>query len=484
MTSRRNFLLATGGALAATTLPGTGTGSGMLATLQRITAAAGDALVGHAHAQAADDYKALVCVFMFGGNDYASTLVPYDTARYNAHAALRPNLAYTQAALAPTLLTPNVALPGGAQYALAPELAKLLPLFDSGAMAVMLNVGTLVQPTTKTQYTNKSVPLPPKLLSHNDQQSYWQASSPEGAATGWGGRIGDLLQSGNGTSTLTCVNVTGNAVFLTGQAAVQYSVSTGGPIALNARTSLQGSTAAATLLNNLLSNSVGGAHQFEFALGTIGRRALDLYAQVNTALSSTDGTNAQATATPFFPTTPADTTSSLHTQLQLVARLIAVSSQLGAKRQIFFVSTGRFDTHSQLTTVHPLLMQNLAEAVRGFYDTTVALGVANQVTTFTGSDFGRALTQNNDGSDHGWGSMHFVVGGAVRGKQFYGINPTWANNGPDDIGQGRLIPTMSVDQYAATLASWFGVSPSNLGTVVPNINNYAGSPLGINVGFV
>ncbi len=433
------------------------------------------AAIGESAAATASDYKALVCVFMFGGNDYASTLVPYDTARYNVYNAQRSALAYTQAALAPTLLTPNIPLPGGAQYALVPELGKLLPLFNNGTMAVMLNVGTLVQPTTKAQYLAKNVPLPPKLLSHNDQQSYWQASSPEGAASGWGGRIGDLLQSGNGTSTLTCINVAGNAVFLTGQAAVQYSVTTAGPIALTARTSLQGSTAAATLLTSLISN--GGSHQFQGALGTIGGRALNLYSQVTTAIASAP------TTTTAFPAS-ADPSSTLAAQLQQVARLISMSSQLGAKRQIFFVSTGRFDTHDGITTVHPLLMTNLADALRAFYDTTVELGVANQVTTFTGSDFGRALTANNAGSDHGWGSMHFVVGGAVRGRQLYGVNPTIANNGPDDIGQGRLIPTMSVDQYAATLASWFGVSASNLSTVVPNINNYAGSALGTNVGFV
>jgi uncharacterized protein (DUF1501 family) len=433
------------------------------------------AAIGEAAAGTASDYKALVCVFLYGGNDYANTLVPYDNTRYNAYYSQRSALSYTQAALAPTLLTPTVALPGGAQYALAPELAKLLPPFNSGNMAVMLNVGTLVQPTTKAQYLARSVPLPPKLLSHNDQQSYWQASSPEGAATGWGGRIGDLLQSGNGTSTLTCINVTGNAVFLTGQAAVQYSVTTAGPIALSARTSLQGSTAAAGLLTSLI--STGGNHQFESALETIGARALNLYSQVTTGLSGAP------TTTTVIPAA-VDASSTLGSQLQMVAKLISVSSQLGAKRQIFFVSTGRFDTHSGLTTVHPLLMTNLADALRAFYDTTVELGVANQVTTFTGSDFGRALTANSDGSDHGWGSMHFVLGGAVRGRQFYGINPTLANNGPDDIGQGRLIPTMSVDQYAATLASWFGVSASDLSTVVPNINNYAGSALGTNLGFV
>jgi len=138
----------------------------------------------------------------------------------------------------------------------------------------------------------------------------------------------------------------------------------------------------------------------------------------------------------------------------------------------------------RINTVHPLLLTNLADAMRAFYDTTVELGVASQVTTFTASDFGRALTGNNDGSDHGWGSMHFVLGGAVKGGRYYGINPVLANNGPDDIGQGRLVPTMSVDQYAATLASWFGVAASDLSTVVPNISNYIGSPLGTNVGFI
>ena len=435
------------------------------------------AAIGEAAASTATDYKALVCVFLFGGNDYANTLVPYDPTQYAVYKAQRNALAYTQAELAGTVLNPSTPLPGGAQWALAPELAPLLPVFNAGKMAAMLNVGTLVQPTTKAQYTAKNVPLPPKLLSHNDQQSYWQASGAEGATSGWGGRIGDLLQAGNGTATLTCINVSGNAVFLTGKAAVQYSVTTAGPIGLTARTTLNGSAAASTMLQSLISGTVGGSHQFGSAMGTLGSRALGLYTQVSTALAGAP------TITTAFPAA-ADPSSTLGAQLQTVAKLIAVSQQLGAKRQVFFVSTGRFDTHDQLDTLHPLLLTNVANALRAFYDTTVELGVANQVTTFTASDFGRALTANNDGSDHGWGSMHFVLGGAVKGGRFYGTSPTMANNGPDDIGQGRLIPTMGVDQYAATLASWFGVAPSDLATVVPNIGNYAGSPLGINVGFV
>ena len=433
------------------------------------------AAIGEAAAATATDYKALVCVFLYGGNDYANTLVPYDNTQYGVYAAQRPGLNYSQAALAPTVLNPSIALPNGAQYALAPELAKLLPIFNAGKMAVMLNVGTLIQPTTKAQYQANNVPLPPKLLSHNDQQSYWQSSKPEGATSGWGGRIGDLLQAGNGTSTLTCINVAGNAVFLTGNAAVQYSITTLGPIALNARNSLQGSAQAGTLLQQLIGG--GGSHLFQVEYSAIGKRSLGLYSQITTALAAAPAT------TTAFPVA-ADTQSSLGAQLQEVAKLISVSSELGAKRQVFFVATSRFDTHDGLDTIHPLLMTNLADALRGFYDTTVELGIADKVTTFTASDFGRALTSNNDGTDHGWGSMHFVLGGAVKGGRYYGINPQLANNGPDDIGQGRLVPTMSVDQYGATMASWFGIAASDLATVLPNIGNYAGSPLGTNVGFV
>jgi uncharacterized protein (DUF1501 family) len=434
------------------------------------------AAIGEAAAATATDYKAIVCVFLYGGNDYANTLVPYDNARYAVYQQNRSVIALAQSALTPTLLTPSVALPGGAQYALAPPLAPLLPLFNAGKLAVALNLGTLVQPTTKAQYQANSVPLPPKLLSHNDQQSYFQASSPEGATSGWGGRIGDLFQAGNGTATTTCMNVSGNAVFLTGKAAVQYSVTTTGPIGLTARNTLQGSAGASAMLQTLL-RGAGTAHLMETAVGQIGTRALDLYAQVSGALAAAPAT------TTVFPAA-ADPSSSLGAQLAMVAKLISVSSQLGAKRQVFFVSTGRFDNHDEIPTLHPLLQQNLADALRAFHDTTVELGVANQVTTFTASDFGRALTSNDDGSDHGWGSMHFMMGGAVRGGRYYGINPVIMNNGPDDIGQGRLIPTMSVDQYAATLASWFGVPDSRMAEIVPNIGNYVGSALGTNLGFV
>jgi uncharacterized protein (DUF1501 family) len=427
------------------------------------------AAIGEAAAATAGDYKALVCIFLFGGNDYANTVIPYDQPSYDLYNSLRGTIALTRDSLAQTVLYPSTALAGGRQYALSPQLAPVVPIFDAGKLAVVLNVGTLIQPTSKTNYTNKSVPLPPKLFSHNDQQSFWQACNPEGATSGWGGRIGDLLQSGNGSSTLTCINATGNAVFLSGRTAVQYGVTTNGPVPLlNNATSLFGSATGMTTLRALMTGP--RSHLFENEHATVTKRSLDLQAQVSAALA----------AGPAVTGFPAG--NSLADQLRIVARLISVSQELGAKRQVFFVSLGGFDTHDGILTTHPTLMTRLGAAMRAFYDATVTLGVSDKVTAFTASDFGRTLTSNADGSDHGWGSMHMVMGGAVNGRNFYGPPPIIANNGPDDVGQGRLLPALSVDQYGATLANWFGVSSGNMSTVLPNINNY--NPSTWNLGFV
>ncbi|CAM3266806.1 Tat pathway signal protein [Sphingomonas antarctica] len=427
------------------------------------------AAIGEAAAATASDYKALVCIFLYGGNDYANTLPPYDQASYDLYFAERANIAHARANLTATALTPTVALPGGRQYALAPTMTSLLPIWTAGKMATVLNVGTLVRPTTKTQYQQASVPLPPKLFSHNDQQSYWQASSPEGAASGWGGRLGDLFQSGNGTASLTCISVAGNAVYLTGKAAVQYAIGTNGPVALNASSSLYGSATASSALKSLMTatnatNNLANEH------GKVAGRSLDLYAQVSGALAGVPAGN--------FTTFPAG--NSLADQMKMVARMVAVSQELGAKRQVFFVSLGGFDLHDALVAKHGGLVGQVADAMAAFYNATVTLGVADKVTAFTASDFGRTLTSNDDGSDHGWGSHHFVVGGAVKGGRFYGTAPAVGNNTADDVGQGRLVPTTSVDQYGATLASWFGVSASDLPTVLPNIGNYGAA----NIGFV
>jgi uncharacterized protein (DUF1501 family) len=419
------------------------------------------AAIGEAAAATASDYKALVCVFLYGGNDYANTLVPYDETSFAAYRAARANIGYQRDALAGSVLNPAVALPGGRVYALSPSMPEMSQLFAAGKMAVALNVGTLVEPTTKTQYNNRTVRLPPKLFSHNDQQSFFQASSPEGATSGWGGRIGDVFQNGNGTAALTCINTSGNAVYLTGRTAIQYAVGTGGPVALlnNSRT-LYGSSSALDTLRSLMTTETSFAMASEHA--RISKRAFDVQAQLSGALAGAPASN--------FPLFPSN--NPLADQLKMVARMIAVNQTLGLKRQVFFVSMGGFDLHDNLVAQHPGLLARISSAMKAFYDTTAAMGVANQVTSFTASDFGRTLQSNDDGSDHGWGGMHFIVGGAVKGQRFYGKAPTVGTNTNDDVGQGRLIPTMSVDQYAATLASWFGIDSGGLRTVLPNIGNY------------
>ena len=423
------------------------------------------AAMGEAAAQSATDYKALVCVFLYGGNDQSNTLVPYDSASHAAYQGLRSNIALDRGALASTVLTPATALAGGRQYALAPGLAPLVPLFDAGKLSVVLNVGTLVRPTSKSQYAARSVPLPPKLFSHNDQQSFWQASSPEGATSGWGGRLGDLYASGNGNATFTCVSVTGNAVYLAGKSAVQYQITSNGPVPVTGiKSPLFGSASCSQALQSLMTQP--RTHLFESEHARVASRSISAYDQLATALSGANVTTA-------FPAG-----NSLGDQLKMVARMIAARGATGAKRQVFFVALGGFDNHDGLATAHPALMTNVGNALAAFYQSTVELGVADRVTTFTGSDFGRTLSSNNDGSDHGWGGMQFVLGGGVLGKSFVGTAPVLANNGPDDVGQGRLLPAIAVDQYAATLASWFGVSASDQASVLPNLDNFSTRNLG------
>ena len=418
-----------------------------------------------AAATSVSDYKALVCVFLHGGNDHGNTLVPYDDANYAAYQAIRTGIVLPRETLLP--LVPSVALPSGRQMAFAPGCSGLKEVFDAGRLGVLLNVGTLIQPTTKAQFNARSVPLPPKLFSHNDQQSVWQSSLPEGATSGWGGRMGDLFLSSNARATFTCVNVSGNAVFMSGQSAVQYQVGSGGAVALSATKSpVYGSPACSEALRMV--TMATGTHVFESELATIMTRAVEAESQLSAALAG-----AAPLATAF------DASNPLAMQLRMVARMISARSALGASRQVFFVSLGGFDLHDFLLQQHPGLLARVSSAVKSFYDATVELGVANSVTSFTASDFGRTLSSNGDGSDHGWGSHHFVVGGAVNGGRFHGILPATAVNGPDDVGQGRLLPTTSVDQFGAALASWFGVPATDLPLVFPNIGNFDANALSL-----
>ena len=280
------------------------------------------AAMGAAAAATGNDYKALVCIFLNGGNDHANTVVPYDVGSHALYLGMRPAFAYDRAALAATALAPSAALPGGLAYALAPELAPLLPVFNDGQMAVMLNVGPLVQPTTKAQYLARSVPLPPKLFSHNDQQSVWQSSAPEGATSGWGGRMGDLLQAGNGTATFTCINVAGNAVFMSGRSAVQYQVSPSGPVALNGvKSPLFGSAACSDALRALV--TAPSTHLLKGEYARVMARSLAAGDDLSTALATS------TLATGGFPSG-----NSLADQLKLVARMITTAAEVGARRRV------------------------------------------------------------------------------------------------------------------------------------------------------
>lgn len=410
-------------------------------------------------ATAPGDYKALVCVFLYGGNDHGNTLVPIDATHHAQYAAIRGAAATAQSSLSATALAPTRALPDGLQYALAPQLAPLKSIWDAGRLAVQLNVGPLIVPTTVAQYQARSVPLPPKLMSHNDQQSIWQSDLAEGATSGWGGRMGDLMLSANGGSVFTCTSVTGNAVFLSGATAVQYQLSTSGAVAIKAlQRPLFGAASAQTAMRGII--TAPSSHLMADEYARVTQRSIDAEAQVTAALA---GVPELATD---FPE------GSLGAQLEMVARMVAARGSLGLSRQVFLVSLGGFDLHDNLVENHPGLLTQVGDALRAFYDATVELGVSDKVTTFTASDFGRTLSINGDGSDHGWGGVHVVLGGAVNGRAYYGKAPAVAVNGPDDIGQGRLVPTTSVDQFGATLARWLGVSDTDIATVMPNVGNF------------
>ncbi|MFN3375220.1 MAG: DUF1501 domain-containing protein [Burkholderiaceae bacterium] len=446
------------------------------------------AAIGEAAAFNATDYRALVCVFLYGGNDYANTVITYDDASYNRYASIRGGgggqtaggIALAKSDLVGTLLNPTTALPDGRQYALHPSMPGMANLFNTGKAAVLLNVGPLVVPLTRAQYNSADrvrYPLPPKLFSHNDQQSIWQSSSPEGSTVGWGGNLGDLALSSNTNALFTCMSVTGNAVFLSGDSALSYQVSTRGAVAINGvKNNVYGSAGVRSALTTLIQQP--SAHLLEHEYTRVTSRAVTAESQITAALATSN------------PTTVFPTNNGLADQLKMVARLIGARNALGAKRQVFLVSMGGFDLHDNLIAQQPGLLQRLSEAVTAFYNATVELGVADKVTTFTASDFGRTLSSNGDGSDHGWGSHHFMVGGAVKGKAFYGSAPPVSvtnTAAPEDqwhVGQGRLLPSTSVDQYAATLATWFGVAPSELNGILPNLRNFGSASYPINLGFM
>jgi uncharacterized protein (DUF1501 family) len=431
-------------------------------------------LMADAAAQSANDYKALVCIFLYGANDHYNTVIPYDVATHTNYYNIRKGtptagtvydgIAIGRNALSATAL--STALRDGRQMALNPEMSALKTLFENKRASILMNVGPLVVPTSRIQYDNKSVPLPPKLFSHNDQQAYWQSSfQTEGGAKGWGGRAADLLLSNNSKSTLTCISINGNALFLSGQNAISYQMSSTGATTINAikGKSLFGSANCAAALQTLITQQSSLPMASDYT--TVTKRALDTYDGIVAAI----GASASASMNALFPSSA---TNTLSAQLKMVARMIEQQATFGMKRQVFMVGMGGFDLHDFLPTQHPALLQKLSNAMKEFDDAMTSLGKGPQVTAFTASDFGRTLTSNGDGSDHGWGSHHFVMGGAVNGGQFLGTAPEIGLTHNQQVGSGRLIPSTAVDQLGAELAAWFGVSTTDVKTVLPNAKNF------------
>ena len=419
------------------------------------------------------DYKALVCLFLAGGNDANNLVIPTDNATYAAYATGRGALALPQNAVLP--ITPRTN--DGRTWGIHPAMTELRNLFNSGQFAVLANVGTLAYPMTKAQYLNGSVPRPSQLFSHNDQQVEWQSSiADKPFVTGWGGRLADLTNAFNTNNRISMsITLNGQNSFQVGKSVDQYAVGTGGAIALTGSgtgTSVNGLRTAA--LNDALAMQNGNL--FETAFGGLTNGALGASSLISSVITGTS---------PFTALFNAANNTSLAQQLHMVARLVNVQQTLGLKRQIFFVRVGGFDLHDNQVTAgattsgaHANLLRDISLSLNAFNNALTQIGAQNQVTTFTASDFGRTYNTNGDGSDHGWGSHHFLMGGAVRGGDIYGRMPAFAIDGPDDTGRGRWIPTTSVDEYAGTLAKWFGVSATNLPVILPNIGRFANPDLG------
>lgn len=414
--------------------------------------------IGSAAAQTpAQGYRALVCVFLYGGNDGHNTVIPFDTARHAEYASLRGALALKREDLSGTVL-PRAGWDRTRSYALHPALKPLHTAVAQDRLAVGFNVGTLVRPLSKADY-RANQHLPPKLFSHNDQFNLWQALQTEGAQSGWGGRMGDLLASRNPDRELpTNLTIGPTAVFSSGLTSLEHALPPLGPL----MPALSDEPAVQAAIDRALRDA--SAHAMRRELQARYSRAHTANTKLQQAL--------QTTTEPSMPAT------GIGRSLGLVARLVQAGRNVGARRQIFFVSLDGFDTHTDQLNRQRALLADLGQALAGFQAAIDAQGASEQVTTFTASDFGRALTPNGSGTDHGWGSHLLVMGGAVRRGSSFGAEPSLTLDGDDDIGQGRLLPAVSVDQVGATLARWMGVQDSDMPTVFPNITEFSNRNLG------
>jgi uncharacterized protein (DUF1501 family) len=414
----------------------------------------------NALAQNSSGYKALVCVFLFGGNDANNTLIPFDTTGYGNYSSIRGDLALAQNTLLPLAPTPK--------FALNPNLPDIQTLFNNKNAAFVANVGTLIQPLTRAEYLAGQA-APTNLFSHPDQQLEWQNAAQSGSTpTGWAGRIADALSAtyNQGASIPMITSVAGDTLFCNGTSTSPVSISPGN---LGAASCSEGSECGARQASAQALLTLDSGLSLIQADDSITSNA---YAYAKTLA------DAVQSITPLQTVFPAN--NGLGAQLKQIAQIIQVRAALGVQRQIFFASLGNFDTHADQLTLQSTLLAEISPALAAFYNATVELNVASEVTTFTMSDFSRTFQPNsNKGSDHAWGSHHMVIGGAVKGGQIYGTYPTLALGGPDDSGSnGRWVPSTASSQYAATLAQWFGVPVADLPTILPSIGSFSTNNLG------
>jgi len=409
---------------------------------------------------AATDYKALVCIFLAGGNDGFNVLIPSDSTRYQTYKTSRGNLAF-----APESLLNLNPTSSGQNYAVSDRAPDFQSLYNSGRLAFLANVGTLVQPTTKADY-QKGLHLPPQLYSHSDQTDQGMSNQLDALEkVGWGGRMADLLTNLNGTSQLPLgVSLAGNNLFQVGTSSVPYYMSSQGVNSFSVTSG--GPTDPRTkIFNRMLGLSLTNGRLLEREFAKTVKGANDLSLNLIAALDNSTIGNG---------TWPS---GNLSEQLQMVAKVISVRQALAVKRQVFYVVQGGYDTHDDQIKNHGNLISELSQSMLAFHNAMDEFGVGTGVTSFTLSDFGRTLTSNGDGTDHAWGNIQMVAGGGVIGGEVYGEFPDLKIDGPDDSGYGRLIPTTSIEQYGATLARWFGVNETQLATIFPHLSRFGSANL-------
>jgi uncharacterized protein (DUF1501 family) len=408
-----------------------------------------------------EDYRAVVCLFLYGGNDSNNMVVPTSASEYSSYARDRTNLAIPSHQLLPI----NVSNTPGRTFGLNPSMAAMQKLFNDGNAAIVANVGPLLQPLTADEYRNNRARAPMNLFSHSDQQTQWQSSVADSMVkSGWGGRVTELMLAQNGANAgYTVVSVAGNNVWGTGTRTQPFKISAGGGFGFNFYEP-GGRDPLSTAITETLTRKQ--QHVFEQAWLDVINRSIENQRVLQNAI----GNSTLATA---FPNT------GLGNQLRQIARMISARGNLGLKRQAFFASIGGFDTHGegQLGEQGGKLGE-ISAAVAAFHAATVELGIADKITLFTASDFNRTYRSNGKGSDHAWGGHHFVVGGGVAGGKMYGTFPQLIINGPDDAGDGHWLPSTSVDQMAGTLAKWMGTSATDMPTVLPNLSRFAVQDLG------